>query len=79
MTDILAWLIANWLIVAIAATLLILAGAIRAFSWYMRRLVTHLLHEILDEAATDPWTDDLLMGLHGDVPHVPEKAKRRAA
>ena len=73
MTDILPWLAANWLMLAIAPAFVIflIVGVSYALGWYVRRLINEAFR-----VEADPWTDEALMG---DVPHVPEKAKRRAA
>ncbi len=72
MTNILPWLAANWLMLAIALTGLIcviagLVSLIRALTWYLHTClgVRHF--------------GDPMAGAYGDVPHVREKAKRNAA
>ena len=73
MTNILPWLAANWLwlYIALAGLICVIVGVSYALAWYVRRLITEAFR-----VEADPWTDEALMG---DVPHVPEKAKRRAA
>ena len=77
MTDFLPWLAANLqflgivISVALAFLILFIAGGVWAIGWYMRRLIDKAFGD-----DSDPWTDEALMG---NVPHVPEKAKRRAA
>ena len=71
MTAILPWLGANWLMLAIALAFLIflVIGISFAVSWYFWTWVIQ---------ATEP--EPLVYGVaYGDVPQVPEKAKRRAA
>ena len=70
MTDILPWLIANgWLLaIALAFLIFLVAGVSWAFAWYFWRWVI--------KADREP---EALLDAFGDVIHVPEKAKRRAA
>lgn len=78
MTDILAWLAANWLILTIclAFLLFLIIGTAWAVSWYFWRLVI--------EAEREPAP----LGAYGDSPHLPpdywqavarKEAKRRVA
>ena len=71
MTNLLPCLAANWLMLAIALAFLIFLaiGISFAVSWYLWCWVIR---------ATEP-DPPIYEGLFGDVPQVPEKAKRRAA
>ena len=75
MTDILPWLAANLqflgivISVALAFLIILAAGGIWALGWYFWRW-------IISATEPEPLVYDIAFG---DVPHVPEKAKRRAA
>lgn len=79
MTDILPWLITNWQALAygLGFLILLILGISFAVPWYFRRLFIESEREPPKSSgghSADPMTD-----IHGDVPHVPEKAKGRAA
>lgn len=74
MTDILPWLIANWLAIVVGFALclaFLLACLPWAAGWYMRRVI---LLTIDPQREPEPSADAF-----GDYPKVPEEAKRRAA
>lgn len=71
MTNLIAWLAANWAIFAIILTYLILLIAIGIWSlgWYLWKWMIGAFRP--DTAADE--------SLFGDVPHVPKEGRRRAA
>ena len=78
MTDLIAWLIANWLIIGIVALIalafliFLIASVSCVIAWYFWRWVI----QAHDEPEPEPEPEIVVFG---DVPQVPEKAKRRAA
>ena len=68
MTDILPWLAANWLMLAIALAFVIflIAGMIWALAWYLHTWFAFTGRELRLRRIRDPMAD-----AHGDVPHVP--------
>ena len=71
MTDILPWLAANFLLLGIIMGFLILLAV--GISW---AVIWYLWNWITEATEPEPLVYDVA---YGDVPHVPEKAKRRAA
>ena len=76
MSNILPWLAANMLFLGIALAFIIflIACLPLAAGWYLRRLFSELDHE--PEPEPEPEPDEALMG---DLPKLPDEAKRRAA
>ena len=76
MTYILPWLAADLLMLAIILVFLIFlaAGVIWTVGWYLHTWLAFAGCVFLRRVRRDP-----MAVAHGDVPHVPEKAKRRAA